>query len=287
MSLFSKKEKAPQEPQYFRSATNMKTYNYKVYYMNKSEKILYFILAFIAGAAVAYLFYGGIGKEPDGSYSAKTWILNIAVCVLVGLITAKIYLPIRTQQLQKKKQNELRFQFRELLDALATSIGSGKNIPESFRSAREDLGVIYPEDAPIIKELRIIQEGINNNVDIEASLLDFGNRSGIEDIVSFANVFETCYRKGGNMRDVIRNTQQIISEKMEIEQEIQTMVAGNKNDQLIMAFMPIVLVGMIKLMSPEFAANFSTTSGVLSTTVAIGIFIAAYFIGKKILDIKF
>ena len=63
MGLFTKKEKEPLEPQYYMSATNTPTYNYKVYYMSKKEKILYFLLAFAVGAVVGYLFYGGIGKN--------------------------------------------------------------------------------------------------------------------------------------------------------------------------------------------------------------------------------
>ena len=34
--------------------------------MKFSEKVLYFLLAFVAGAAVGLLFYGGIGKDEFG-----------------------------------------------------------------------------------------------------------------------------------------------------------------------------------------------------------------------------
>ena len=176
--------------------------------------------------------------------------------------------------------------FRELLDALATSIGSGKNVVDSFKAARDDLRVIYSEETAIIKELDVILDGITNNVDVEKSLLDFGIRSGLDDIISFANVFETCYRKGGNIKDVIKNTQQIITEKMEVEMEIQTIVAGAKNEQMIMTVMPIALIAIIKMMSPEFAANFATPSGIISTTIAVVMFIVAYFVGNIVLAIK-
>lgn len=44
-----KKEKKEPEPQYYISATNIPTYNYKVYHMKPLEKILYFLLAFAGG----------------------------------------------------------------------------------------------------------------------------------------------------------------------------------------------------------------------------------------------
>ena len=51
MGLF-KKEKKEMEPQYYLSATNIPTYNYKVYYMKPTEKLLYFLIAFAVGAIV-------------------------------------------------------------------------------------------------------------------------------------------------------------------------------------------------------------------------------------------
>ena len=39
-------------------------------------------------------------------------------------------------------------------------------------------------------------------------------------------------------------------------------------------------------MSPEFAENFATPAGIVSTTIAVICFVGAYFIGKTMLDIK-
>lgn len=285
MALFSK-EKKVLEPQYYVSATNIPTYNYKVYYMKPIEKVIYFLLAFAVGAAVGYLFYGGLAKDEFGEATTMTWILNVVISSIVGLVAGFMFLPMRTEQIIKKKQNDLKLQFRELLDALSTSLGSGKNIMDSFKSAYDDLSIIYSQESAIIKELLIILDGMTNNVDIEKSLMDFGVRSGIEDIESFANVFETCYRKGGNIKDVIKNTQQIITEKMEVEMEIQTVVAASTNEQTIMTILPIALIAIIKMMSPEFAGNFTTPVGIIATTVAIIMFVVAHFVGKAVLAIK-
>lgn len=286
MGLFTKKEKEPLEPQYYMSATNTPTYNYKVYYMSKKEKILYFLLAFAVGAVVGYLFYGGIGKNEFGEPTTLTYILDITISCSVGIFAGVMFLPIRTKQIIAKKQSTLKLQFRDMLESLTTSLGAGKNVSDSFKSIYDDLKVQYEEDAYILKELEIVLAGMSNNIDVEDVLEDFGKRSGIGDIESFANVFRICYRKGGNIKDTIRSTHEILSDKMEIAEDIETVVTGSKNEQNIMVVMPILLIGMIKLMSEDFAANFVTPTGIISTTVAIGMFIASYFIGKVVLDIK-
>ena len=281
-----KKKKSVQDPEYYISATNMPTLNYKVYYMKPLEKMLTFLAAFIAGAFVGYLFYGGIGKDEFGQPTTLTWILNITIPAVVGIVAGKLFVPMRVKSIIEKRKNELNRQFRDMLDALTTSLGAGRNVNDSFLGVYEDLKIQYDEDAYILKELEVIISGIHNNIAIEAILEDFGNRSDNEDIQSFANVFKISYRKGGNIKDIIRNTHSILSDKMEISEDIETLVTSNKMEQNIMILMPIALIGVIKMMSPEFAANFVTPTGIISTTISIVIFVIAYFVGKAVLDIK-
>lgn len=284
--MFFKKNKKEKELQYYTSATNMPVLNYKVYYMSKLEKSMYFLLAFLVGAAVGYLFYGGLAKDEYGNATMATYVLDFIVCVGVGGFAGKFFVPIRTKTLQEKNVEKLRTQFRDMLDSLTTSLNAGMNVTDSFLNVYEDMKVQYDENAFIIKELEVIIAGIHNNIDIEDVLMDLGERSGIDDIKSFANVFKLSYRKGGNLKEIIRNTHSIISEKMEIEEDIKSMVSSNKMEQNMMTVMPVGIVGMIKLMSGDFGANFATGIGIISTTIGVVIFIISYVLGKSILDIK-
>lgn len=282
----SSKQKKQLEPQYYMSAVNIRTMSYRVYYMNAREKLCYFCLAFAIGAAVGYLFYGGIGTDEFGRATQITRVLNVLIPTVCGIIAGKLFLPVRNRQLLKKRQTELARQFRDMLEALTTSLGAGNNVADSFRSAYQDMQVQYAEGSYILNELQVILAGFNNNVQLEETLEDLGNRSGNDDIKSFAEVFKICYRKGGNMKEVIRNTHDILSDKMGISEEIITMISSNKSEQNIMMVMPVILIALIKSMSPEMAANFVTPMGILSTTVALGIFGVAYYLGNEILDIK-
>ena len=281
----SKKKQAP-EPEFYVSATNMQTINYRVYYMKPLEKILTFIVAFVAGALIGYLFYGGIGKDEFGQTTRVTVTLNLLIPGVVGLVAGKLFVPMRVQSIIKKRSTELNHQFRDMLEALTTSLGAGKNVNDSFIGVYDDLKIQYEPDAYILKELEVIISGIHNNVPIENVLEDFGIRSANDDILSFANVFKVSYRKGGNIKDIIRNTHSILNDKMEIAEEIETLVTSNKTEQYIMIVMPIVLIGVIKMLSPEFAANFVTPTGIISTTISIVIFAVSYFVGRSVLDIK-
>lgn len=288
MKLFTKakEKKEENEPQFYLSSTNIQTRNYKVYYMNIREKVMCFLLAFIVGAAVGYLFYGGIGKDEFGNPTQVTRILNFAISVLTGSVAGIMFLPVRVQQKINKYKNELRQQFRDMLECLATSMGAGKNVIDSFLAVQGDLSIQYEEQAFILQELKIIVSGVQNNQEIEDLIYDFGKRSDIKDIMVFANVFKISYRKGGNMKEIIRNTHEILKDKLEISEDIETIITSNKTEQNVMMCMPILLIGMIKMMSPDFASNFVSVTGIISTTIAIILFVAAYYVGRAVLDIK-
>ena len=281
-----KKKIENMEPQYINSFLDMPAYNYNVYYMSKKEKTFYSLLAFLVGGCLGLLFYGGFFKNEFGDATFMTHISNLIIFVIVGIIAKKIFIPIRTKQILEKKRHTLKLQFRDMLEALNTSLGAGKNVVDSFLSVRDDLKIQYEAEADMIKELDIIIEGIRNNIHIEDILEDLGRRSGIEDIQDFANVFKICYHKGGNIKETVKTTHSILSEKMEIVEDIQTVVTSTKSEQNMMLVMPIVIMAVIKGSSPEFAANFATLSGFISTTISILLFVAAYYIGKSILNIK-
>ena len=283
MALLNKKQK---EPERIPSALNTKMLNYKVYYMKPKEKIITTLVLVALGGIIGLVFYGGLFLNEDGQATFATFVSNIVVFSVVGLITNLFVTPLREKSLVGKRQDELSRQFRSFLDALSVSLSSGMNTRESLSNAYNDLKVEYGEDAYICDEVREMISGLDNNIPLEDMIEFFGERSGIDDIASFGMVFKVCYRVGGNLKDVVRRTNDIIGEKMEINEEIKTALSSNKTQFSAMMVIPVVMVLMLRFMSSDFAKSFATSAGVIAMTIAIAIFFAAYLIGNKIMDIK-
>ncbi len=278
--------KKVQEPQYITSVLNTPMLNYRTYVMTAQETLVTFLMAFVAGGAAGVIFYGGQFRDADGLLTAASTLGDIVIFLIVGLVTSIIFRPIRCKQLQEKRRKALTKQFRSFLDALAVSLSSGMNIDDSLISAYNDLKMEYSEKAYIVDEVKEMIDGIQNNVPIEEMINSLGERSEIEDIKNFGIVFAICYRAGGNMKDIIRRTNGIISEKIEIADEIETAITSNKSQFSAMMVIPLVLMLMLRMMSTTFAASFATVPGIIAITVAIGLFFAAYKVGQKIMDIK-
>lgn len=280
----AKKEKI-QEPEFINSPLNNPMPNYAVYIMSKAENFIVRSVSFIAGGLVALIFYGNLFMV-DGFATLATHISNVVVFVILGLLAIKFLVPMYKKRCLEKRKNALKQQFRDMLESLAASFSSGSNVQMAFESAVEDLKMQYSSKDFIVKEMEEVINGMKQNINVEIMLENFGKRSGNEDIVSFADVFSVCYRKGGNMNSVIHRTHSVISEKMAVADEIETKLTSNKMQHNVMSVMPIAVVAMLRFTNESFAANFATPVGVIVNTIAIGIFVGAYIYGNKIVDVK-
>lgn len=279
------KKQKNKAPKYVLSVLNNRMLNYQVYYMSASEKLTAVLLTFLAGGFVGWIFYGGLFKA-DGEATRATYISNLIVILLGGFLAAKVFVPVIRESMKKKRDKALRIQFRDMLENLTASLAAGNTMMDAFINARGDLANQYARDDYIIIELTEILAGMQNGQPLESMLTAFGERAGNEDIQNFANVIANCYRMGGDFKTVVRKTRDIISDKMQIEEEIETKITSNKLQHNAMCLMPLVLVAMLKMMNNSFADNLATFTGVFVTTVALGIFVSAYFWGRKIIEIK-
>ncbi len=280
--MAKKKERGPKT---VLSPLNNPMPNYAEYYMSAGERLASFLVLFTVGGAVGLVFYGGLFQR-DGVATLATYISNLVVFVVVGLIAARVFFPAVRNMLKTRRAKALRLQFRDMLETLSTSLASGNTVMDAFLNARGDMLNQYTEGDLIIRELTEIEMGLRNGETLETMLSAFGERSDNEDVENFSNVISNCFRIGGDFKTAVRKTRDIITEKMAIEDEIQTKVASNRLQHNAMCLMPIALVWLIKSMSDTFAENLASPIGVAVTTVAIAIYVASYFWGRKIINIE-
>lgn len=244
--------------------------DYDVYIMKPAEKLLYILLAAAVLFTIGFIFYQNI-------------ILSLLLTPF-----ALFYPKIKTREIIKKRKKLLNLQFKDMLYALSSSLTAGKSPESAFSDVLKDLKVLYPTtDVYIIKEVEYIIRKLNMNETVEAALDDLAKRTKIEDIQNFVEVFKTCKRTGGNLVAVTRNSSDVISEKIEIIEDINTTIAAKKFEHKILSVMPIVMIVILSLTTEDYMQPlFNTILGRLVMTVAIIIMAVGYFISQKIMDIK-
>jgi tight adherence protein B len=248
---------------------NMLT-DYNEYKMTRKEKVLYIIMAAATIYLIGYVFF-------------KSHIFSGILCPL-----ALFYPHLKTKDIVERRKVELNNQFKDMLYSLSSSLSAGKSIEGAFKETLKDLVIIYPDPhTAIIKEVENIVKRLEMNDTIEAAVSDFARRAHIEDIETFADVFHICKRTGGNLVEVIKNTSNIINDKIEVRQEINTLLSERKFEQKLLNVLPIVMIILISISADDYIRPvFTTVYGRGVMCAAIVLLVTAYFISKKIMDIK-
>ncbi|MDQ2085709.1 type II secretion system F family protein [Herbivorax sp. ANBcel31] len=244
--------------------------DYDVYVMKPIEKILYTLFAAVILLVIGFIFYQNV-------------ILSLLLTPF-----ALFYPRFKKKELIKKRRNHLNLQFKDMLYALSSSLTAGKSPESAFSDVLKDLKVLYPtSDVYIIKEVEYIVRKLNMNETVESALDDLAKRSKIEDIKNFTEVFKTCKRTGGNLVSVIRNSSDVINEKIEIKEDINTTIASKKFEHKILSFVPIIMIVLLTVTTEGYMDPlFNSILGRLVMTVSIIIMAVGYFVSRKIIDIK-
>jgi len=241
-------------------------YNYGVF-----EWLLYAVIGSFAMAVTAWIFYKN----------------TIVVCL--AFATGLFYPLLKKKSLIEKKRNVLRLQFKDMLYYLGASLSAGKSVEQAFISVNSTLKNLYPgKKSDIVMESDLIVSRLRMNENIEDIIKDFAERSGVEEIHHFSDVFSVCKRTGGNLIDVVRTTSRMIGEHIEIKQEIATNFAGKKQEQRILSISPFAMVVFISYMSGDFMEPlFSTPMGRIIMTVSLILIGLGALISNRIMNIKF
>ncbi len=244
--------------------------NYSVSPCSLLDHIVAFLIGYAGGFVVLFVFYK-----------------MVVVSIIGGIIVGIVYIFVAEQNAIIKRKTRLRVQFFDLLEAMSVAMRAGNPMLKALQSARNDLIMIYQENSDIITELDIIILKFNNAVPLSNAFSDFAERSGLEDIASFASIYATIEGKSSRADEIIKETQQIIADKMEIEMEIETMMTAAKSEVNIMLFMPLVILGVIGYAGAGFMDTIYTTDvGKIVATGGLIVFIISFIMARKFSSVE-
>ena len=90
------------------------------------------------------------------------------------------------------------------------------------------------------------------------------------------------------MTDILMRTIRIIQSRIEVENEIGVLLSSKKMEQKIMDLVPFGIILYIDATTPGFFnALYHNAFGVLLMSVLLAVYLAAYLLAEKILDIAY
>lgn len=189
--------------------------------------------------------------------------------------------------LSEKKEREFLGQFKDSIQAVAAGLKAGYSVENAIRGAGRDIEPLYGPDKRIRREFSLMTRQLDMNMSTGAVLDEFAGRTGQEDVENFVNVFAAAKKSGGDSIAIIRNAVQLISDRIDTEKEIRTMIASQKLEFDIMCVVPFAIILYMKATFGEFlGALYGNAAGVCVMTVCLLLYVAAYRTGRKIIRIE-
>lgn len=243
--------------------------DYTGYVFSRHEIVLHLLSGGVFMAMVSWLFYD----------SVIAWLLLMPF-VIWSFKDKKAVECV-------KRKRKLEIEFREVILSVSSNLQAGYSVENAFQESYRDIVLLYGKESVMAKELRLIFRKLSNNVQLEDALTNLADRSGVQDIRDFADIFQIAKRGGGDMRGIIANTAEIIGDKQEIRREIETVVSEKRLEQQIMRYIPFFIVFYISLTTKGyFESLYHNIFGWILMTGSLAVYAAACRISDKILNIE-
>lgn len=191
------------------------------------------------------------------------------------------------EDISKKKEQEFMQQFRDSIQAVASALKAGYSVENAIREAGRDIVPLYAENTRIRREYDRMRRQLDMNMTAEDVLFGLAERTGQEDVENFVNVFSAAKKSGGDSISIIRNAVKIISEKIDTEKEIQTMLAAKKLEFDIMCAVPFAIILYMKLTFSQFlSVLYGNITGAVIMSICVCVYMGAYSLGRRIIRIE-
>lgn len=173
----------------------------------------------------------------------------------------------------EKRNNQILSEFRDFLYSLSTSFSTGRHMGEGMKEAEQYLTEIHGSQSILANELAFMLKAVEETGETDLEVLQrFAERTALEDIYTFVDVFRSCRETGGDMVSAVSKTANLLSEKIRLEKEIKTMVSQKKFEGRIIGIMPVLVILFLQCMSPSYLeVMYATTAGRMMMTLALSL----------------
>lgn len=227
-----------------------------------------FFLLFKMGFAIGILNY---------FFYRELW-----ACVALGPVGV-LYFRLECKELFRKKQDEVREQFTELLRFAITSMRAGYSVENAFLDSYKDLERLYGAKSTVCKILGRLVIAKQNHQNFGEIWKKVGEELRVKEIREFSEIYEMAYHHSGNLSAVMEQTSQIIMEQTELQRELFLSMASRRMELRIMTVMPFAIMIYIQWTSPGFFDNlYHQKTGMMLMTGVLFLYLLGYWWAWKI-----
>lgn len=186
------------------------------------------------------------------SFGLLCFLLLIAaqvtpILALILAVLAGVGLPIlHLHYLAKRRMRVFADELPGALDLIVRGIRAGLPLLDCFQM------VVDEWNEPLRGEFLRVTNDMDMGLNIRDALARLADRAPVPEVRLFAIVIALQAQSGGNLSEVLAGLAEMLREKGKLQAKIRSMTSEARTSALIIGSIPILLIGAISLLSPEF-----------------------------------
>jgi tight adherence protein B len=195
---------------------------------------LYLILSAVTGLVMAVVAWGWTGNP----------LIGLAAGVSGGAGMPRWFLGFRIKRRQKKFLQE----FPNAMDVIVRGVKAGLPLNDCLR-------VIAAESAePVKSEFKEVVDGIAMGMPTWEAVERVYERMPLAEMNFFAITISIQQRAGGNLAETLSNLSKVLRDRKKMRGKIQAMSQEAKASAAIIGALPIAVMALVYLTSPDYIA---------------------------------
>ena len=182
---------------------------------------------------------------------------------------------------KRKRMSSFETQFADAMELLSRSLRAGHSLRFGFQMIGDEM-----ED-PMGTEFAQLAHEISLGMETRAALNNLAYRMSTNDMPFFINAVTIQRETGGNLALILDNLAQVVRDRIKFYGKARSLLAQVKLTANILAMVPIVLVGVIQLVNPEYSGIlFETELGRMLLGTALALIAVGYGIIRRMAVVK-
>lgn len=233
-----------------------------------SAKPKHFYIASIV-AAIAFSLVGLVSGQ-------KLWITGL-LFVIGGFGFPRWVVNFLINRRKKKFISD----FSNAIDVIVRGVKSGLPVNECLKIiARES-------PKPVCDEFHQLTEGIRIGMTMEQSLARMYERMPLQEVNFFGIVLMIQQKTGGNLAEALGNLANVLRSRKMMEGKIKALSAEAKASAMIIGALPFLVMGAVKLASPDYLTPLFATRTGNFILIGAGVWmLTGVMVMKKMVQIK-
>lgn len=178
------------------------------------------------------------------------WKLCVGLGLVLGLGLPRWWLGACINRRQKK----FTANFSDAMDIIVRGVRTGLPLGDCLKI------IAHEAPEPIRSEFQLLVEGESVGVPIEVCLERMYERIPLSEVNFFATVLNIQRSTGGNLGESLANLSNVLRGRKLLREKIKALAAEAKMSAMIIGALPIIVMTLITIASPEYMAELYTTS---------------------------